>query len=81
MVGMPAQPLQARVIRSPCLSRKLPLQRQLENERESLREVRNLRSQIQRWSMSKNRKAKAFPRYRVCEAHRSRRSFRRDRPR
>ena len=60
MVGMPAQPLQARVIHSPCLSRKLPLQRQLENERESLREVRNLRSQIQRWSMSKNKKAKAI---------------------
>jgi len=79
MVGVPAQPLQARVIHSPCLSRKLPLQRQLENERESLRELRNLSSQSQRWSMSKNRKA--FPRYRVCEAHRSRRSFRRDRPR
>jgi len=60
MVGVPAQPLQARVIHSPCLNRKPPLQRQLENERESLCELRNLSSQIQRWSMSKNKKAKAI---------------------
>lgn len=59
MAGMPAQPLQARAIHSPCLSRKLPLQRQLENERESLRELRNLSSQIRRWSMSKNKKSKS----------------------